>query len=381
MSPLRLLLILLLVGVVRAVHAEGDGARLVAAVPDATQGIAAQAADAMPKAGRSASAAAPTPPAASHSGSEAILHACWGPEQLAGSPAERVIRHGLAPDREPPPSWALAAARAAAQPLPAGERGSIRSVEPADPKARLVALTFDLCEQANEQTGYDAGIVDWLRAHRVKATFFAGGKWLRTHPERAMQLMADPLFEIGNHGWTHGNLRVISGEAARQQILMTQAQYQVLRRDLLARPCAAEPSPEERARIPAWPRLFRFPYGTCSPETLDLVGDLGLRAVQWGLVTADPDRSRDAQGIARSVRAGVARSRGTILVAHANGHGWHTAEALPLFVPQLAAEGYQFVTLSELLEAGHPVTAEECYEVRPGDNLRYDWLFGRGTGG
>ncbi len=275
----------------------------------------------------------------------------------------------------------MAAARASVQPLAADQRGSIRSVEPADPKVRLVALTFDLCEQANELSGYDGGIPDWLRAHRVKATFFAGGKWMRTHPERAMQLMADPLFEVGNHGWTHGNLRLLSGEAARQQIFMTQAQYQLLRRELLDRPCAAGAGPGAAEQIPAWPSLFRFPYGTCSPETLDLVGDLGLRAIQWNLVTADPDRGRDAQSIARGVRAGVVRSRGSIVVAHANGHGWHTAEALPLFVPQLQAEGYRFVTLSELLEAGRPVATQECYEIRPGDNLRYDRLFGRGTGG
>lgn len=97
-------------------------------------------------------------------------------------------------------------------------------------------------------------------------------------------------------------------------------------------------------------------------------------------MTADPDRSRSARAIARDVRAGVERSRWSIVMAYANGRGRHTAEALPLSVPQLQAEGYRFVTVSELLDAGRPVAAEECYEVRPGDNLRYDKQFGRGTG-
>jgi len=110
----------------------------------------------------------------------------------------------------------MEAAQASARPLPADLRGSIRGVEPADPQARLVAPAFDLCEQANERSGYDTGVVDWLRAHRVKAASFAGGKWLRSHPERAMQLMADPLFEVGNHTWTHGNLRVIEGDETRR---------------------------------------------------------------------------------------------------------------------------------------------------------------------
>jgi peptidoglycan/xylan/chitin deacetylase (PgdA/CDA1 family) len=314
-------------------------------------------------------------------GSEAILHACWTPEQLAGTPQDKVIQRRLKPDRTPPPDWAIRCAEGALPPLEPAVRGSIRRVEPRDPEARLIALTFDLCEQANERAGYDAELVNTLRAEGVKATFFAGGKWLRTHPEQGMQLMADPLFEIGNHAWTHGNLRVIQGEAAREQILWTQAEYRVLRQGLSERPCAVEAGPEEWQRIPSWPTVFRFPYGTCNQGSLDAAAGLGLAAIQWSLVTGDPDQGRSAQAIARAVRDGVKASHGTIVVAHANGRGWHTAEALPLFVPQLRAQGYRFVTMSELLAAGRPVAAETCYEVRPGDNARYDALFGRGTGG
>jgi len=300
---------------------------------------------------------------------------------LAGTPQDRVIQRRLKPDRTPPPDWAIQSAEAALPTLDPGLRGSIRRVEPRDPEARLVALTFDLCEQASERAGYDAELVTTLRAEGVKATFFAGGKWLRTHPEQAMQLMVDPLFEIGNHAWTHGNLRVIQGEEARAQILWTQAEYQVLRQGLQERPCAVQAGPEEWRRIPAWPTLFRFPYGVCNQGSLDIAAGLGLAAIQWSLVTGDPDKGRSAQDIARAVRDGVKASRGTIVVAHANGRGWHTAEALPLFVPQLREQGYRFVTVSELLAAGRPAAAEGCYEVRPGDNARYDALFGRGTGG
>ena len=318
-------------------------------------------------------------------GSTAILDACWTREQLAGDAKDRTIQRRLKPDRQPPPDWAVAAAQTALPPLAEGLAGSIRRVDPTDPEARLVALTFDLCEQANERAGYDAGLVNALRAFGVKATFFAGGKWLRTHPEQAMQLMADPLFEIGNHAWTHGNLRVLHGEEARNQILWTQAEYQVLRRQLGERPCAVGAGPGEWGLVPAWPTLFRFPYGTCDQGSLDAAAGLGLASIQWSLVAGDPDQGRSAQAIAQSIRAGVhakgREGRGAIVVAHANGRGWHTAEALPLFIPQLQAEGYRFVTVSELLAAGRPVSAKECYEVRPGDNVRYDRLFGRGTGG
>lgn len=48
------------------------------------------------------------------------------------------------------------------------------------------------------------------------------------------------------------------------------------------------------------------------------------------------------------------------------------AAALPLFIPALRAKGYEFVTVSGLLAAGQPEIATDCYELRPGDNARYD---------
>jgi peptidoglycan-N-acetylglucosamine deacetylase len=306
--------------------------------------------------------------------SEGVLGACWTAAQLAGTAGERAIRR-LKTDPAPPPDWAVRAAATALPSLPPGLQGSIRTIEPRDPEARLVALTFDLCEQARERAGYDGGVVDALRSLGVKATFFAGGQWLRSHPERAMQLMADPRFEVGNHAWTHANLRLVEGAPARDQILWTQAQYHVLRHALSERPCAQTAGPAAMAGVPEWPRVFRFPYGTCNAGALALTAQLGLPAIQWNLVTGDPDQGRSARAIAATVLSGVRRSRGSIVVAHANGRGWHTAEALPLFVPALEREGYRFVTLSELLAAGEPVAAQECYEERPGDNRRYDALF------
>jgi hypothetical protein len=42
-------------------------------------------------------------------------------------------------------------------------------------------------------------------------------------------------------------------------------------------------------------------------------------------------------------------------------------------------KGYEFKTVSEMLEQGTPEAVAECYELKPGDNSRYDALFGDGT--
>jgi peptidoglycan/xylan/chitin deacetylase (PgdA/CDA1 family) len=305
------------------------------------------------------------------SSSRDLLERCWSREDLLGNSDEKHAHRARGSGREPPPPELIARAESLSGSLPGKATGSIRWVELADPHAKLIALTFDLCEQANEVAGYDPDIVNYLRDAGVHATFFAGGKWMRSHPERAKQLLLDPLFEIGNHSWTHGNLRVLKGEAMRDQILWTQAEYLALRDDL-AEECAARVGQEAIDRIPPLPSSFRFPYGTCSRESLDAVASYGLAAVQWDIVTADPVHGQGAKAIAGAILTGLKPGRGSIVVMHANGRGWATAKALQQVIPELRHRGYEFVTISALLRAGTPHAVAECYELRPGDNARYD---------
>ena len=129
-------------------------------------------------------------------------------------------------------------------------------------------------------------------------------------------------------------------------------------------------------KIPPVPLTFRFPYGRCSTKSLQALAKYGLPAVQWDVVTGEPSRKQSA-AIARTVLRNV--KSGSIIIAHANGRGYNTAKALPLFIPELKKRGYQFVTVSELLKSGKVVTAKTCYELKPGDNKKYDRLFGKGT--
>jgi peptidoglycan/xylan/chitin deacetylase (PgdA/CDA1 family) len=291
--------------------------------------------------------------------SRSLLESCWTKDELRGSPADRIAVRGGSPVVFPPEREAP---RHVLPPVPADRVGSIRSAHPSGGR-KLVALTFDVCEPAGETTGYDDRVVDYLRANGVKATFFLGGKWMATHEERAMQLIADPLFEIGNHSWSHRDERRLTPDQLRREVLWAQAEYELVRERLLARPCAAHAA--ETGAVPPLPRLYRFPYGTCTTADLGALAALGVAAVQWDVVTGDPAPGQTARMIAQVVLRGV--RPGSIVVGHANGLGRHTAEALPLYVPTLRERGYEFVTVSELLAAGPAVVREECYKDRPGD--------------
>ncbi len=193
---------------------------------------------------------------------------------------------------------------------------------------RLVALTFDAC-QTRKATGYDAKIVRILRDTRTPATFFLGGRWMETHVEATKELAREPLFELGNHSYLHPHLRDLTDEQVRSELTKTQA--------ILSRLTGRQG------------RLFRAPYGEYDERVLRIAAELGLVTVQWEVVSGDPDRGATAD---RLVRAVVPRCQnGSIIIMHANGRGWHTAEALPEIIRRLKEAGYQFVTVSDLLAA------------------------------
>jgi peptidoglycan-N-acetylglucosamine deacetylase len=300
-------------------------------------------------------------------GSQIVLDGCWSETELKGTFLEKkTLPRKPAPAR---PQQMPASCKNTLPPLPTHLQNSIRSVIPADGR-KLIALTFDLCEGQGEIAGYDADIVDFLRTNKIKATFFAGGKWMKSHPERTMQLIADPLFEIGNHSWNHPNFRLLSEAAMQEQIMRTQAQYEILWENLAARVQAKDLPSSEMNKIPRLPFTFRFPYGTCTPQALHLTAGLGLPAIQWSIVTADPVKSQTAERIARTILNRV--KPGAIIIMHANGKGIHTARALSLCVPQLQHQGYQLVMVSELFQAGPVFSTATCYQEKPDDNEHYD---------
>lgn len=300
-------------------------------------------------------------------GSERILSSCWTTQELRGK-SKKKSTPALALSL-PPGTRSSTLPRHTHQPLAPALENSIRRVKPTSDK-KVVALTFDLCEGARDLAGYDADLVNYLRDHMVKATFFAGGKWMLSHPEEAMQLIADPLFEVGNHSWTHANLRLLDAKRIEEQVLRPQAQYEVLWEQLQARALDRQVPSDEMNKIPGVPRVFRFPYGACNAQSLTLLKKNGLAAIQWDVVTGDAAQRQTAQAIARIVLQQV--RPGSIVICHANGRGHGTAASLPLFVPKLRALGYEWVTVSELLTHGPAVASSECYEIKPGDNLRYD---------
>ena len=191
----------------------------------------------------------------------------------------------------------------------------------------VVALTFDLCQVPGKPAGFDLVLVDLLRASGTAATFFAGGDWMRSHAEETRQLAATPFFELGTHSWGHPDFRRLTAQAMATEIRRSREQLQAL---------TGRNSD-----------LFRLPFGTYDAAVLAALAGLDVRVIQWDVVSGDPDRAVTAARMAESVLRQV--RPGSIIIMHANGRGWHTAEALPAILAGLKKKGLTPVTVSELL--------------------------------
>ena len=196
-----------------------------------------------------------------------------------------------------------------------------------DRERPYVALTFDLCQKPELPAWFDQGIYDVLTRYDVPATFFMGGDWMRTHVDETLLLASNPKFELGNHSWSHPDLPGLSEEIISKEIIKTQnLLYQLTGRQA---------------------KLFRLPAGLYDDLALSVIAWNGLYTIQWDVETGDPDPTIGAERMNWAVRERV--QNGSIIIMHANGRGWHTAEALPEMIEYLQNQGYTLVTVSQLL--------------------------------
>lgn len=208
--------------------------------------------------------------------------------------------------------------------------------------AKVVALSFDADMTADEGPRAAAGehfdnpeLIALLRRLKVPATVFMTGRWAEEYPDQARSIGTDPLFEIGNHSYSHYafttpcyGLPTVEKGAVREEV---QRAFGAIR------------ATGARNVVP----YFRFPGGCYDDDTLRALGPEKVTAVQWDVVSGDAFAT-DADAVAEQVLDGV-RS-GSLVVMHCTRSAAPvTAEAVRQVVPELRKRGYRFVRVSELM--------------------------------
>lgn len=189
---------------------------------------------------------------------------------------------------------------------------------------RLVALTFD-----DGPTARATDVLDVLEQHDAKATFFLVGSELAQNPDLGAAI-ANGGHEIGNHSWSHQRMLLMSRARISSEIERT----------------AAEIAKTGQRDTP----LFRPPYGKKLFGLPRYLADTSRHTIMADVEPeADPVVAADADLITDHVVNTV--RPGSIVVLHAMyAANQPTREALPQILDRLAEQGYQFVTVSELLD-------------------------------
>lgn len=188
----------------------------------------------------------------------------------------------------------------------------------------LCALTFD-----DGPSRYTADLLDMLDFYGIPATFFILGNQAVQRPE-LVRRMVESGHEIGNHTFSHKNLRILPYGQKQEEISRA---FNILQ------------------ELDAKPKYLRPPYGSLDPSVVEIAEKLGMATILWSM------DSHDWKGLPAD-HAKVYSTRGTI---YADGtlrgvflfHDTHktTVDDLPRIVRQLKAGGCtKFVTVSEYLD-------------------------------
>lgn len=200
--------------------------------------------------------------------------------------------------------------------IDAGWTPAKRAVDPDQP---MVALTFD-----DGPGKYTGELLDCLDANNSAATFFVVGQNVEAYADtikRANELGC----EIANHTWDHLNAANAGAEATAESVTRTSKAV----KDIIGKGTA----------------LYRPCYGAYDS---DILAKVGLPAIMWSVDPLDW-KTKNADSTYNTVINEV--YDGAIVLMHDIHQP--TVEAAKRIIPELVNEGYQLVTVSELLEYRH----------------------------
>ena len=186
---------------------------------------------------------------------------------------------------------------------------------------KMVAITYD----DGPNPVHTNAILDILEKYDARATFFDLGYLAEKYPD-VVKREAALGCEVGSHSWDHKNFNKIKEPEIKADVAKTEAVFQKV--------------------LGHSPASFRPPYGNCNDQVKKLIP---LPIYLWSVDTLDW-KSRNADAIMAEVKK-IKDLDGKVILLH--GIYPSTAEATAKLIPYLQEQGYELVTVSELIEAKH----------------------------
>lgn len=247
------------------------------------------------------------------------------PPRQAAQPAEPRTPVETAVDPEPrssAPSAQVAEERRAVEPGTKRPSSTTRGEVAHIAGSNRIALTLD----AGAGSAPTPEVLGALRAAGLHVTFFLTGKWAEQNEGLVRQIRQDG-HEIGNHTYSHPDLRKLSDAGIQEQLRKTE---EIIQR-ITGRGC--DP-------------YFRPPYGGRDSRVLRVAQEAGYSTIYWSVDSWDAFK----KGItsAEITKRVLDRTKGgDIVLMHCGSQA--TADALPGLIRDLRSRGYEIATVSELL--------------------------------
>ncbi len=188
---------------------------------------------------------------------------------------------------------------------------------------KVIYLTFD----AGFENGYMPNILDVLKKHDIKATFFLVGNYLETEPDLVKRMIEEGHI-VGNHTYTHPDMSKISDtEAFNRELVKFEEKYkEVTGQDLV--------------------KFYRPPQGKFSESNLKQANELGYKTFFWSLAYVDwyvNDQPTKEQAFSKLIPR---IHPGAVVLLHSTSKT--NSEILDELITKWKEMGYTFKNLDEI---------------------------------
>ncbi len=198
-----------------------------------------------------------------------------------------------------------------------------------DREQNRIAVTVDDCYDINNLKA----VLEICKEYNVPVTFFVVGKALKEEDREVWQDVIDTGCEIGNHTYGHASLIKCDNRQIIYQLQRTQQQLDAV------------------LGYHYGMQSMRPPYGNTQRDNgrsvCDAIEAAGYtHAIRWDVSQTDAAKARKAV------------QNGSILLYHTN---WKDVQCLKELIPNLLEDGYELVTVSDLLGMDAPATGTDLY--------------------
>lgn len=187
---------------------------------------------------------------------------------------------------------------------------------------KCVCLTFDDGPDEN----MTPKILDILKKHNLKGTFFVIGEKAEKNPDLVSRII-DEGHIVGGHSWTHGCCFPLqSSEAIHEELCRTEdVIYQLTGRNIA---------------------LFRPPFGVTNPLIANAVEKMQYTNIGWSIRSLDTDMNKDREAVFHRIIDRL--HNGAIILLHDRCD--QADELLELLIASLQENEYDIVSLDEMLD-------------------------------